>query len=618
MKELRLEIKEQLKKLPEKPGVYLMKDKYGNIIYVGKSKNLKNRVRSYFVAISSHPPKVKAMVMNVFEFEYIITDTEMEALILEANLIKKYMPRFNVMLKDDKNYPYIKVTSKEKFPRVFMTRNVIKDGNLYFGPYTSAEAVKETVNVLNKIFPIRKCSRNLDKKNSRPCLNFYINKCMGPCSVDVDVNEYRGYVNEIIKFLSGSNEELLKSLEEKMYGFAETQEFEKAAEVRNQINAIKEIGNKQKIISQKNIDQDIVALSWGEEYSCFMVFYVRGGKLLGRTEKIVENIENFNESQMIGAFVKQYYINSDFLPGEIIIQKDFENKELIEEYLTEKKRMKVEFTIPKKGDKFKLLNMAFVNAEEYLSKFRGKIEKQINEKKILAESFRKIFGEDIFRIESYDISNIYGVYNVASMVVYEDFEKKKNDYRRFKIKTFSGQDDYGSMREVLERRFRHGLSEIESIKENGISGNEKFSFFPDLILVDGGKGQVSSAKKILNSFGIDIPVAGMVKNRKHITDKLYYEGEDFDIRDNGLLYSFLGKLQEEVHRFAIEYHRTLRTSGMMNSVLEEIDGVGKKRRIELIKHFKSIDNIKKASIEDLKEVKGITETVAKNIYVYFN
>lgn len=611
-------IKKQLKTLPEKPGVYIMKDKYGNVIYVGKSKKLKDRVTSYFRGFNGHSPKTQTMVTNIHEFDYIITDTEMEALILEANLIKKYMPRFNVMLKDDKQYPFIRITIKEKYPRVFMTRTVVKDGSRYFGPYTSAEAVKQTLNVIHKVFPIRKCNRNLELKGQRHCLNYHIGKCLGPCASEVPIEVYNGLIQEIIRFLSGDSDALLKELNDKMIQSAESLEFEKAAEYRNQINSIKELNTKQKMVSNKDIDQDIVALACDEDYACFMTFFIRGGKLLGRDERIIENIEGLAHQSLLSAFIKQQYMTAEFLPKEIIIQSLYDDRAMIEGYLSNKKGKKVKFIIPQKGEKLKLLRMAEANAFEYLSKFRERIDKEVYERKTIQSALETIVGEEVYRIESFDISNISGVFTVASMVVYENFKKKKTDYRRFKIKTVVGQDDYAAMEEVITRRFRHGLEDIEKIKASGLTGKEKFAVFPDLLLIDGGKGQVNVAKTVLASLGLNIPVAGMVKNAYHITEKLYFEGEMYDIKDNQVLYAFLGKVQEEVHRFAIEYHKTLRKAGMVYSVLEEIPGVGKKRRIALIKVFKSIERVKDATIDELVAVEGISLNVAENIYNFFN
>jgi len=611
-------IKKQLKTLPEKPGVYIMKDKYGNVIYIGKSKKLKDRVTSYFRGFNSHTPKTQTMVTNIHEFDYIITDTEMEALILEANLIKKYMPRFNIMLKDDKHYPFIRITVKEKYPRVFMTRTVVKDGSRYFGPYTSAEAVKQTLTVIHKVFPVRKCNKNLALKGQRHCLNYHIGKCLGPCASEVSAEIYDALIQEIIRFLSGDSDALIKDLNKKMLLAAEALEFEKAAEYRNQINSIKELNTRQKMMTGKDIDQDIVALACDEDYACFMTFFIRGGKLLGRDERIIENIEGLNQQALLSAFIKQHYMTAEFLPKEIIIQSVYDDYSLIEGYLSKKKGVKVKFIIPKKGEKLKLLRMAEANAFEYLSKFKERIDKEVYERKAIQSALEEIVGEDIYRIESFDISNISGVFTVASMVVYENYKKKKTDYRRFKIKTIIGQNDYGAMEEVITRRFRHGLEDIEKIKATGLTGKEKFAVFPDLLLMDGGKGQVNVAKSVLKTLGLNIPIAGMVKNEYHITEKLYYEGQMYDIKSNQLLYAFLGKVQEEVHRFAIDYHKSLRKAGMVYSVLEDISGVGKKRRISLIKEFKSIERIKGATVEELSAVEGVSLKVAENIYRFFN
>ncbi len=499
-----------------------------------------------------------------------------------------------------------------------MTRTVVKDGSRYFGPYTSAEAVKQTLNVIHKVFPIRKCNLNLELKGHRHCLNYHIGKCLGPCASDVPVEVYDGLVQEIIRFLSGDSNELLKDLSEKMLASAESLEFEKAAEYRNQISSINELNTKQKMVSNKDIDQDIVALACDEDYACFMTFFIRGGKLLGRDERIIENIEDLNQQALLSAFIKQHYVTAEFLPKEIIIQSVYDDYSMIESYLSERRGGKLKFIIPKKGEKLKLLRMAEANAFEYLSKFKERIDKEVYERKAIQSALEEIVEEEVYRIESFDISNISGVFTVASMVVYENFKKKKTDYRRFKIKTIVGQDDYGAMEEVITRRFKHGLEDIQKIKESGLTGKEKFAVFPDLLLIDGGKGQVNVAKRVLADLGLNIPVAGMVKNNYHITEKLYFEGEDFFIKDNQVLYAFLGKVQEEVHRFAIDYHKTLRKAGMVYSVLEEIPGVGKKRRIALIKSFKSIERIKDATVDELVAVEGVSLNVAENIYDFFN
>lgn len=611
------DIKEQVRKLPEKPGVYLMKDKYGNIIYVGKSKSLKKRVSSYFRGFNSHAPKVQSMIINIEEFEYIMTDTEVEALILEANLIKKYHPKFNILLRDDKQYPYIKITTKDKYPRVFMTRLYYRDGNRYFGPFTSVDAVKKTIEVLNKIYPFRQCSKKIEGGKERPCLNFHIGKCMGPCTGEVDPKAYTDMIEKIIRFLSGKDAELIAELQAKMHEEAEKLNFEKAADLRNQVMALKSLTEKQKIVSTSDVNQDVIALDIKEGLACVMMFIVRGGKLLGREEFIFEEVDETQRMDILSSFLLQYYSGANFIPGEILLESEVQDGPLMEKWLSEKAEGKVVIAVPKRGEKKKMMDMVKENAIEYLEKFTEKIRREIETKNILSKQLKSVIGEDVHRIEAYDISNLYGVYSVGSLVVFEGGKKKKSDYRRFKIKRVQGANDYASMREIINRRFVRGLSEIEKIKAIGLTGEEKFSVFPDLLLIDGGKGHVNVVLDELNKLGIDIPVAGMVKDDYHRTDKLYYQGEFYDIKLTRQLFKFVTEIQDEVHRFAIDHHKSLRTKAMTYSVLEEIDGVGKSRRIELIKHFKSIDNIKKATLEEIQEVNGINRKVAENVYNFF-
>ena len=610
-------IEEQLKKLPEKPGVYLMKDKKQNIIYVGKSKKLKDRVTSYFRGFNSLAPKVQTMVINIAEFEYIITDTEMEALILEQTLIKKYKPRFNILLKDDKQYPYIKVTINEDYPRVFLTRRVIKDKSKYFGPYTNVYAVKNILEIIHKVYPIRKCNKKLKKTGDRVCLNFHINTCLGPCSGNVNKDEYMKYILEIIEIFNGKYEILSDIIEKKMLNYAEKLNFEKAAEYRDLLSEISELKEKQKVVISKNINQDVFSVYSLSNKIIIMYFYIRGGKITGREKIVLEDTEGMKESEVLSKFLFQYYSSIKFYPKEILLPYRVDDMELLNNYLNNKSNSKINIIIPVKGDKKKLMNLVYENAKEYLDKFEENINLEIRKKKKIKRELEEILNiENIYRIEAYDISNIYGVYSVASMVVYEDFEKKRMDYRRFKINTIEGANDYGSMQEVLFRRFEKGINERNSIENNYGSSKDKFIIFPDVLLIDGGKGHVNAVKEILNALKLSIPVVGMVKNDYHQTEKLYYEGEFYNIKDKRELYRFIYSVQEEVHRFAINYHKSLRSKGMLESVLEEINGIGKVRRIELLKKFKSIDNIKKASVKEISKINGITEEMAKKIKLY--
>lgn len=612
------DINEQLKKLPERPGVYLMKDKNGNIIYVGKSKLLKNRVTSYFRGFNSHAPKVQTMVVNIKEFEYIVTDTEMEALILEQTLIKKYQPRFNIALKDDKQYPYIKVTIGEDFPRVFMTRKIYKDKNLYFGPYTNVYAVKKALESIHKVYPIRKCNKKLKKSGDRPCLNFHIKQCIGPCKGDVNKEVYRAYIDEIILILKGKQESFVNLLETKMKEEAMNLNFEKAAEYRDLIGGMKSLTEKQKVISTPDVNQDIIGLYSYEDRTCIMIFYVRDGKIFGRDQYIIEDTKDIKQSDLVYDFMAQYYSGVEKIPKDILVSTAPTDNELIEEWLNIRANHKVNMILPKIGEKKKLVKMVTDNAKEYLTNFETKIDDDLKKKNDIKKMLEDKLGlDDIYRIEAYDISNIYGVFSVGSMVVYENYKKKSSDYRRFKVKTIEGSNDYGSMQEVLFRRFSRGIEEREKYEKNGMNLDQKFNLFPDVLFIDGGVGHVNSVLDILNALKLYIPVVGMVKDDKHRTDKLYYDGDFIEIKDTPELYRFVYAVQEEVHRFAIDHHKSLRTKGMTSSILDDIDGVGAVRRKNLMMKFKTIEKIKNASIEELVDTDGINESVAKKIVEYF-
>ena len=610
-------IEEQVKKLPKSPGVYIMKDKNGVIIYIGKSKDLSKRVKSYFRSFNSKRLKVQTMVKNVHEFEYFITDTEQEALILEANLIKKHMPRFNILLRDDKKYPYICVSLSEEYPRVFMTRDLKKDGNRYFGPYTSAYAVHTTIDAINNSFNIRKCNRDLSKSYERPCLNFHIKKCLGPCTGRVNHGKYMEKVDEIIEILDGNQNILMDALEKQMKTAASNLNFEIAADYRDKIDAIKALQEKQRINSVKGEIYDVISYYQTEDQICIMVFFIRGGNLIGR-DKFTFDSDKVDD--VLSSFILQFYSGIKMIPKNILVKEAIEDQNIIENWLSDIKGKKVTITVPKIGEKKKLVDLVTKNAKEFILKFEEKIN---FEKKFINSSLGQLKNlldlEDLHRIEAYDISNIYGVYSVGSMVVYENGKKKSNAYRRFKIKTVEGSDDYTSMQEVIYRRFRRGKDELERINKNELTVDHgKFNLFPNLLLIDGGKGHVNVVQKVLNALNIDIPVCGMVKDAFHKTRGLYYNGKEIHFGQNKFAYQLIYKIQEEVHRFAINYHKSLRRSNMTKSVLDEISGVGESRKIALMKHFEKIENVKKASVDELCEVKGISGKIADKIYSFFN
>ena len=617
------QISEQLKKLPDAPGVYLMKDHTGDIIYVGKANSLKNRVRQYFQSAKNHPPKVRAMVTHIEEFEYIITDSEVEALMLESNLIKKYRPKYNVLLRDDKQYPYIKVTLGEFYPRVLKTRRVVRDKSKYFGPYINVGAVNQTIDLLKKFYPLRTCSKTLEKSKERPCLNYHIGQCLGPCSGEVSRDAYMSMIQEIILFLSGKHHELVEKLEGKMKSAAGEMNFEKAAEYRDQINSIQSIMEKQKIMLASDIDQDLVAMARDNNNACVMVFFVRNGKLMGREHYMVSASEGDARGEIISAFIKQFYSGTAFVPKEILIHEAIEEEDrcLIEEWLSAKRESKVWIKHPQKGEKKALLEMVHKNAVEVMEQFS---EKMIYDRERSEGAITSLGGflgltSTPFRIEAFDISNTQGVHSVASMVVFENGKAKYSDYRRFKIKTIEGPNDYGSIQEVLYRRFKRGMEEDASIREKAlmeVSG--KFNKLPDLLLIDGGLGHVNAACEVLVALNINIPVAGMVKDDRHRTRDLIYKGQELHIQSDQNVFRLIAKIQDEAHRFAIAYHKSLRGKTITQSVLDEIPDIGKKRRVELLKVFGSVDKIKKASIEELCQVDGMNKRAAEQIKQYFN
>lgn len=598
------DIQEHLKQLPAEPGVYLMKDKFDNIIYVGKAKILKNRVRQYFQSSKNHSSKVKSMVKNIDKFEYIITDSELEALILECNLIKKYKPKYNVLLRDDKTYPYIKVTTNEDFPRVLKVRKVIKDKAKYFGPYTNTTAVNDTLDIIKNIYPIRTCNIDIEraiKTNMRPCLNLHIKRCVGPCTGNVTKEEYNKMIEEIILFLSGKEEKLIDILKEKMNKCAMDFNFEEAAIYRDKIKSLEDMMKKQKIdTSTSDLNQDVIAMARAHDEACVQVFFVRNGKIVGREHFILEGVMDSTRESILGSFVKQFYMEQEYVPKEIIIEEEIEDSFILSEWLSSKKGQKVTIRVPQKGEKKSLIEMVRKNAIEYLEKFSD-MNKRKYEKSIGAlEELKQILNLDNIpkRIESFDISNIQGVDSIGSMVVFTNGKKDKKEYRRYKIKTVIGPNDYDSMAEIVERRLKYGD-------------------FPDLMLLDGGKGQVSAVKKVLNKYNVEIPLWGMYKDDKHRTKGLISQEKEIELDRTSNLYRFVASIQEEVHNYAISYHRSLRNKSLTKSELDDIQGIGEKRKKALLNHFKDIEAIKKATFEELLEVEGMNKTSSESVYNYF-
>lgn len=613
---------EELKKLPAKPGVYIMHDGNDAIIYVGKAINLHNRVRSYFRKNIGRGPQIDKMVTQIARFEYIITDSELEALVLENNLIKEYSPRYNTMLKDDKTYPYIKVTLGDAYPRVMLSREMKKDKSRYFGPFTSAAAVKGTIDLINKLYMLRTCNKNLPKEagKDRPCLNHHIKQCMAPCQGSISQEEYREEVGHALDFLSGNFSPVLKELERKMKEASDNMEFEEAIKYRDLFNSVKKIAQKQKITDSDGEDKDIIALALDENDAVVQVFFIRDGKLIGREHFYMTHVSGNKRKQVLLDFVKQFYAGTPFIPRELMIQEEIEDTEVLEKWLSARKGSRVYIRVPKKGSKEKLVELAAKNAALVLSQDREKIKREEGRTIGAVKEIAALIGvEGIHRMEAYDISNISGFANVGSMVVYEKGKPKRSDYRKFKIKTVSGPDDYACMKEVLTRRFVHGMEERE---EMALKEMEKefgsFTKFPDLILMDGGKGQVNIALEVLQELQIDIPVCGMVKDDNHRTRGLYYRNQEIPIDRSSEGFKLITRVQDEAHRFAVEYHRSLRGKTQVKSVLDDIPGVGPARRKALMRHFKSIEEMKGADVEKLMEVPEIPEHIAEGIYRFFH
>ena len=614
---------EELKKLPRKPGVYIMRDDKDVILYVGKAINLHNRVRSYFRENIGRGPAIDQMVSLIARFEYIVTDSELEALVLENNLIKENSPKYNTLLKDDKTYPYIKVTVGEDYPRILFSRTMKKDKSRYFGPYTSAAAVKDTIELLNKLYQLRTCNRVLPRDTGleRPCLNYHIKQCLAPCQGYVSKEEYRQQVAGALEFLNGNYSPILKDLEEKMNKAAEELEFEEAARYRDLLSSVRQVSQKQKITEGVGEDKDILALYQDETEAVVQVFFVRDGKLIGREHYYMTHVPENNKPAILQDFVKQFYAGTPFIPRELMLQYEIEDAELIEKWLSERKGSRVYLKVPKIGSKEKLVELAAQNAKLVLSQDREKLKREegrtIGAVKEISDLLQLPLTGTA-RMEAYDISNINGFENVGSMVVYEKGKPKRSDYRKFKIKSVSGPDDYACMREVLTRRFRHGMEESKELEEQEMDQEYgSFTKFPDLILMDGGRGQVNIALSVLEELGIDIPVCGMVKDDNHRTRGLYYHNIEIPIDTHSEGFKLITRIQDEAHRFAIEYHRSLRSKTQVKSVLDDIPGVGPARRKALMRHFKSLEEIRQASVEELMEIPEMNERTAEEIVAFF-
>lgn len=615
-------IQEELNKLPKKPGVYIMKDRHDTILYVGKAINLHSRVRSYFRENIGRGPWIDRMVSLIHHFEYIVTDSELEALVLENNLIKEHRPKYNTMLMDDKTYPYIKVTVSEDYPRVLFSRQMKKDKSKYFGPYTSASAVKDTIDLINKLYQLRTCNKSLPKEigNGRPCLNYHIHQCMAPCQGMISKGEYSKNVSEALNFLNGNYDKILKSLESKMVLAAEEMRFEEAANYRDLFASVKQIAQKQKITDSDGEDKDIIALAMEGSDAVVQVFFVRAGKLIGREHYYMKYGEGKERGEIISSFIKQFYAGTPFIPKELVIQEEIEDIDVIEKWLSEKRTLRVYIRIPKKGTKEKLVELAEKNAMLVLQQDKDRIKREEGRTIGAVKEIASLIGlTQIMRMEAFDISNTSGFENVGSMVVYENGKPKKSDYRKFKIKTVSGPDDYACMREVLMRRFSHGMEERKELSEKNLENiYGKFTKFPDLLLMDGGRGQVNIAEEVLRELHLDIPVCGMVKDDHHRTRGLFFKNVEIPIDIHSEGFKLITRIQDEAHRFAIEYHRSLRSKEQVRSVLDGIPGVGETRRKALMRTFDSIEDIKNASIAQLCDIPEIPQNIAEEIYSFFH
>lgn len=612
-----LDLRERLDQLPDKPGVYIMKNELDEIIYVGKAKSLRKRVRQYFGSYGKSSKKVASMVSKIHDFEYIIVENEVESLVLESNLIKDNLPKYNILLRDDKQYPYIKVKVNERFPRVMKTRRILKDGAKYFGPYPDVFAVNESIESFERLYPLRTCNLNLEnveEKNYRPCLNYYIGKCLGPCIGNVKDQDYNVMVEEVLSFLSSSDNKLIDKLHEKMMDYSRNLDYENAADIRDRIKNLEYLKERQLISDpEARDDKDIIALAKGIDEVLIQIFFFRNGKIIGREHYMIRDYYNDSYEEIFSSFLKQFYIGASYIPKEIIIEEKPMDIKVLEDWLSEKRGNKVTITVPVKGDKKELVRMVKRNALDMIEKYGDKYKKRAESNRLALEEIKDLIGlsRRPRRIEAYDISNISGVESVGSMVVFEDGDAKKSDYRKFRIKSVIGPDDYSSLKEVIERRFRRGVEEKKEDK------NSSFSNFPDLIMMDGGKGQVNAAKEILDKLKLNIEICGLVKDDFHRTRGIIYNNKEFNVDLNSRAYKMIYKIQEEAHRFAINYHRNLRSKTMFKSELDDIKLIGPKRKENLLKHFKSIDKIKKASIQELMEVESMNEKSAESIYEHF-
>ncbi len=615
------QIEEELKKLPGQPGVYIMHDAKDAIIYVGKAISLKNRVRQYFQSSRDKTAKIRQMVSKIARFEYIVTDSELEALVLECNLIKEHRPRYNTMLKDDKTYPYIKVTASEEYPRILFSRQMKKDKNKYFGPFTSAGAVKDTIELIRKIYRIRACSRKLpqDMGKDRPCLYYHIHQCDAPCQGYISQADYQKSVKQAVGFLNGQYEPVMKYLEEKMRTASETMEFEKAIEYRDLLDSVRKVAQKQKITSQSMEDRDIIAMAKDERDAVVQVFFVRDGKLIGREHFHMNLTGSESKAEILNSFVKQFYAGTPFVPHEIWVQEELEDAEVIASFLTARRGQKVRFVVPKMGEKERLVELAEKNAKMVLSQDKEKIKREELRTIGAMNQIGSWIGlSGIKRVEAYDISNISGFESVGSMIVYENGRPKRNDYRKFRIRTVQGPNDYASMREVLLRRFSHGLEETKKMQaEGGDLAMGSFTRFPDLLMMDGGRGQVNIALEVLRELQLEIPVCGMVKDDNHRTRGLYYQNVEIPIDRHSEGFQLITRIQDEAHRFAIEYHRSLRGKEQVRSVLDDIKGIGPARRKSLMRTFKTIEAVREASVEELEAAPQMNRAAAEAVYIFF-
>ena len=616
------DIQEELKKLPGKPGVYIMHDDRDEIIYVGKAVSLKNRVRQYFQSSRNKGVKIEQMVSRIQRFEYIVTDSELEALVLECNLIKEHRPRYNTMLKDDKSYPFIKVTVSEDFPRVLFSRSMKKDRNKYYGPYTSAGAVKDTIELIRKVYKLRTCNRRLPKEigNERPCLNYHIKQCAAPCQGYISKEDYRKSLDGAISFLNGNYAPVIKLLEERMSDAAERMDFEMAIEQRELLNSVKKVAQKQKVTNSDGEDKDIVALETDETDAVVQMFFIRGGRLIGRDHFYLRVAPHDTKAVILSSFIKQFYAGTPFIPKEVMLPEEIEDMEIIEQWLSSKRSQRVYIRVPKKGTKEKLVELAAKNAGMILSQDRDRIKREEGRTIGAMKEIAGLLGlENIVRVEAFDISNISGFESVGSMIVYERGRPKRSDYRKFKIKSVKGPNDYASMEEVLSRRFSHGLEELKELKQKEMEKEfGSFSRFPDLIMMDGGKGQVNIALQVLEHMNLRIPVCGMVKDDNHRTRGLYFQNQEIPIDKSSEGFRLVTRIQDEAHRFAIEYHRSLRSKQQVHSILDDIEGIGPARRKALMRTFKSIEAIQEATQEELSRVPSMNSDSVQKVYNFFH